>query len=112
MLCLASALLGEEEENFSLWFSGSCAMRCAEMLVQSVLLWQRALCPSALRDSSQGLFPSWLRESAGPRGSGAGRREGQNPDARDGFAQVGLPGWAHPSAFRFRVVERDECSWN
>lgn len=38
MLCLASALLGEEEENFSLWFSRNCAVSCAEMLVQSVLL--------------------------------------------------------------------------
>lgn len=46
----------------------------------------------------------------GQRDSGVGRREGQNPDARYGFVQVGLQGWTQQSAFRFWVVERERRS--
>lgn len=43
----------------------------------------------------------------GQRDSGAGRREGRHPDAKDGFVQVGPQGWTQRSAFRFWAAERE-----
>lgn len=50
-------------------------------------------------------------ESAGLEIPWSGQAGGLNPDAEDGFVQVGL-GWPQGSSFQFWVVDREGCAWS
>lgn len=73
------------------------------------------LCPEGLLPRAvpiMGAVQGTAVSLLGQRDSGMGRWEGQNPDAKDGFIQVGLQGWTQWSEFQFWVVEREGRSWN